>query len=394
MGTTQGDFVAFLPFYIPKLKRIKIVIIGGGYAGMAALTALTSYTKNLDITVVDPREKHLKITHLHETFRYPLSDLLVPFANLATRFNFRHLQAKLSFDEDLLQQWHKDKFVVINNEVVAFDYLLIASSGGDGAHEPIENVLSLPDFITSAGSDLLTEKCFKSTNTEEHSVSVVGGGATGIQFLFEIKQFLRRKKIKANLRLIHSGNQVLEQFPEGFGNHVQSRMRDLDIEFYPNTYFCGQQENKLLLQKKKTKEHFELPSSLSLLFLGKKAANLYEVNAFGQLLIDQKPLGNIFVAGDCSHYNSLGSNSLSAQSAVRKGKLVARNILRHSSVIKLLEPYLHRELGYVVSLGHADAVGWLAAEGNVITGLPALAIKEIVESQYDLLLQGIDTYLI
>ena len=85
---------------------------------------------------------------------------------------------------------------------------------------------------------------------------------------------------------------------------------------------------------------------------------------------------------------------MTAQSAVRKGKLAARNILRHSGTLKLLEPYLHRDLGYVVNLGPADAVGWLALEGNVVSGIPALLIKEVVAAQYDLLLAGIDTYLI
>ncbi len=386
--------MALLPFYIPKLERIKIVIIGGGYAGMAALTALTKYTKNIDITVVDPRDKHLKITHLHETFRYPLSDLLVPFTDLTTRFNFRHIQAKLSFDENLLQQWQKEKFIVIDNEIVAFDYLLITSGGGVGAHEPRENVLSLPDFITSTGSDLLTEERFKNTITKEHSISVVGGGATGIQFLFEIKQFLHRKNIKAKLRLIHSGNQVLEQFPKGFGTQVQSRMRDLDIDFHPNTYYHEQKADKIILEEKQTKKQFDLPSTLSLLFLGQKQKNILSTNAFGQVILDLKPLPNIFAAGDCSFYNSFGSNTLTAQSAVRKGKLTARNILRHSGILKLLEPYLHREIGYVVSLGHADAIGWLVSEGNLVTGIPALAIKELVEAQYDMLLVGIDTYLV
>lgn len=68
--------------------------------------------------------------------------------------------------------------------------------------------------------------------------------------------------------------------------------------------------------------------------------------------------------------------------------------MRHSGRIKVLEPYLHRDLGYVVNLGPSDAVGWLGVEGNVVTGMPALAIKEVVEIQYDLLLTGTDTYLI
>jgi NADH dehydrogenase len=61
--------------------------------------------------------------------------------------------------------------------------------------------------------------------------------------------------------------------------------------------------------------------------------------------------------------------------------------------VPLLEPYLHRDLGYVVSLGPTDAVGWLALEGNVVGGMPAMLIKEAVEAQYDLLLSGTDTYL-
>ncbi len=386
--------MAFLPFYIPKQKRLKVVIAGGGYAGMAALTVLSRYAPDADITLVDPHAQHLKITHLHESFRYPLSDLQVSFTDLAKRFDFRYIQAKLPMEKDALQQCQSDKYLVVNEEVVHFDYLLITPGCGNRDYESVEGVLSLQDFMTTSGSDLLSNSLTKQDADSEQTVTVVGGGATGIQFLFEIKQFLHRRRIKSKLRLIHSRERLLEQFPTGFHTYVESRLRDLDIEFYPNTYYQNQQDNKIFLQNKQTKEKFELPSDLSLLFLGKKQENLFEANCFGQVVIDCKPLANIFVAGDCSHYNSIGSNSLSAQSAVRKGKLVARNILRHSSILHLLEPYLHQELGYVVSLGHADAVGWLASQGNVISGMPALAIKELVESQFDLLLMGIDTYVV
>jgi NADH dehydrogenase len=102
----------------------------------------------------------------------------------------------------------------------------------------------------------------------------------------------------------------------------------------------------------------------------------------------------VFAAGDCSRYRLPGSNALTAQTAVRKGKLAARNILRHSGRIRLLEPYWHQDLGYVISLGPSDAVGWIALERNIVAGLPAAVVKEIVEAQYDLLLAGIDTYIL
>lgn len=386
--------MAFLPFYIPTTKRLKVVIVGGGYAGIAALAALKHYTPDIDITIIDPKERHLKITHLHETFRYPLSDLLVPFADLEASFGCRHVRAALTLNEDTLRQWQAEKYLVINEEALTFDYLIIAVGSESKPFESQENVLSLQDFTCTAGSTLLTRYLTKENDEREQTVSVVGGGATGIQFLFEIQQFLCRQKIRCRLRLINSCEQVLTQFPGGFDSYVQSRMHDLGIDYYPNTYYLGQQAGKILLKEKQTGEQFDLFSDVSLLFLGKKQENLFAANAVGQLVVDRKPLNHIFVAGDCAYFNAFGSNALTAQSAVRKGKLVARNILRHSGRLKILEPYLHRDIGYVVSLGSADAVGWLVAEGNIVTGLPALTIKEIVETQYDLLLMGIDTYII
>jgi NADH dehydrogenase len=171
-------------------------------------------------------------------------------------------------------------------------------------------------------------------------------------------------------------------------------MVDLEIDFCPDTYFRGQQDNVILLEEKNTGRQYELPSSLSILFAGKQQQNQFAANAFGQMIVNHRSLPHIFVAGDCSIYQSFGSNAMTAQSAVRKGKLAARNILRHSGLLKILEPYMHHDIGYVVSLGSADAVGWLALEHNVVTGIAAYVIKEIVEAQYDLLLTGIDTYLI
>ncbi len=387
--------MALLPFNISRKKKIKVIIVGGGYAGLAALTNLLQFSPETDVTLIDPHEHHLKITHLHETFRYPLTDLLVPFADICKRFECRFIQANVDFDPDTLSSYQDKRQLIVNEEALDFDYLIIATGCNpiDTENENAKETLSLSDFIQTSGSDLLTQR-LNISSSPECVISIVGGGATGIQFLFEIHQFLNRIKRKAKLQLIHSGEHVLNQFPDGFGVYAESRMHELDIAFYPNTHYREQQSGKILLTEKETKNQYERPSDLTLLFLGKKRQNILTANAFGQITVDKMPLPNIFTAGDCSYYQSLGSNAVSAQSAVRKGKLIARNILRHAGFPGLLEPYLHQNLGYIVNLGASDAVGWLVAEGNLVTGIPALAIKEIVEVQYDLLLAGIDTYLV
>lgn len=385
--------MAFLPFYIPSQKRLRIVIVGGGYAGVAALTVLSQHASNVDITLIDPKTEHLKITHLHETFRYPLSDLRVPFTDLERRFGCRHVCAAPTIDKETLVQWERDQCLVVNGEEIAFDYLLVAAGCSDLAPQKIDNVLTLADFMSEAGSDILN-KVIAENSDEELALTVVGGGATGIQFLFEIEAFLKRRKINRKLNLVDGEDHVLKQFPGEFARYVETRMKDLDVAFYPDTFFLEQQVDKVLLEDKSSKQSFSLPSKQSFYFAGKSKQNLFDANANGQIIIDGEPSQRIFIAGDCSNYNAFGSNTLTAQSAVRKGKLAARNMLRHSSIINILEPYLHRDLGYVVSLGSSDAVGWLALEGNVVHGLPAQVIKEVVEAQYDLLLTGVDTYLI
>jgi NADH dehydrogenase len=244
-----------------------------------------------------------------------------------------------------------------------------------------------------SGSDLFHE-WLNQPGSIARSISVIGGGATGIQFLFEIAHFLKRYQIGCNLRLVHGEKRVLNQFPIGFSTYTQSKMTELGIEFFPDTRYLGQQEEQILLGDNLTGREFTMPSSISFLFIGKKLETPFSANIFGQVVVEGTALPNIFAAGDCSVYRAPGSNTMTAQSAVRKGMLTARNILRHSGALRLLEPYLHRDLGYVVSLGPMDAIGWLALEGNAVGGVPALIIKELVEAQYDLLLTGLDTYLI
>jgi NADH dehydrogenase len=385
--------VPFLPFYISRHKQLKIVIVGGGYAGIAALVTLLRHMPDASVTIVDSRPHHLKITHLHETFRYPLQDFLMPFSVLENRFGCRHVCATLTLEESTLQQWQNDKLLAVNDEILEFDYLLITSGSAIARLDKAKNIFDLDDFMATPGSNLLGS-VLDTSEKGERSISVIGGGATGIQFLFEIAHFLRRQKIESKLRLIHGADRVLNQFMAGFSTYTQACMADLDIDFHPNTRYLGQQADRILLEENETGRKFNLASAMSFLFLGKKPETFLLANAFGQVMVQHKPLRNIFTAGDCSIYHSFGSNTMTAQSAVRKGQLVARNVLRHSGSLKLLEPYLHRDLGYVVSLGPMDAVGWLALEGNVVAGMPALMIKELVEAQYDLLLSGIDTYLI
>lgn len=383
----------FIPFYCPSRDRLRIAIVGGGYAGLSALVTLREHSPEADIVLIDPRPHHLKITHLHESFRRPLADFRLPFRVLEQRFGIRHIQAELPCDEAALRQWNADRVLVAGGEMLEFDYLLWASGAGFRKLEKGDRALDLDDFAEKSGPELLNEH-FNPAGGDGRYLTVVGSGPTGIQFLFEIAHFARERRLPCRLRLVDADDAPLAQLDPKLGRYVSARLADLGIEHVPGQFFREQGKGHIVLEGRDTGERTERPSELSLLFVGKSPAFRLDTNWFGQVVAGGTTLERVFAAGDCSRYRLPGSNALTAQTAVRKGKLAARNILRHSGRIKLLEPYWHQDLGYVISLGPSDAVGWIALERNIVAGLPAAVVKEIVEAQYDLLLAGIDTYIL
>lgn len=221
---------------------------------------------------------------------------------------------------------------------------------------------------------------------------MVGSGPTGIQFLFEIAHYVKVQQLPWQLRLIDSGSLPLRQFEPSIGRYVMAKLEEWGIEYFPEHYFLRQEDHEVTLEHRDSFERTVLESDLTLYFSGKNNRNRLRTNWFGQVKQGHKTLSRIFSAGDSAYFQSPGSNSLSAQSAVRKGKLVAQNILRQNALLGVKSPYLHRDLGYVISMGPTDAIGWVGTQKNVIAGSPALAVKNVVESQYNLLLAGTNTF--
>lgn len=375
---------------------MRLIIAGGGYAGLAAVIAMKRALPDAAIYLIDPNTHHLKITHLHETFRRPLDEFRIPYRELAKRLDCNHIQAKLEFDKKTLQRWQQHKAIDQEGLQLAFDYLLIATGSKAIPLEKAPNVYDLDDFC-NRGANAIFREFIGRVRTADCHISVVGGGASGIQFLFELLEKLRQQRVKTgrryHLRLIDDEARVLNQFPVGFDRYVRKRMAQERIDYIPNTFYVGQEGETIVLKKRETEQAFSLPSQLTLLFLGLQPyPELVQANAYGQVVVAGEALENVFAAGDCSRFMSSGANALSAQVAVHKAKHGVKNILRHAGPFRSLMPYSYQEIGYFVSLGPFDGIGWLGLKLNVVAGLPALMIKEAVEARFDLLLAGLDTY--
>lgn len=376
-----------------KSLRLKLIIIGGGYAGISALVTLRRQAPDAEITLIDPRPSHLIITRLHETVHRPLEKIQVPYSLLARRFNFIHKQKTVRFDEDQLESWESKKSIQLDDEILPFDYLLIATGAlpNPSLNEPDAydlNALSQHDFAP------LLEQFIATPSAQEKTINIIGAGPTGIQFAFEIAHVLMACHVDFRLNLIEGGDALLTAFPDAISLYAEKRMAEKHISLLTSQFYKGKQGREIVLEHSHSGAKSTQISDLTLLLLGKKPELVLHANSSGQVILNHKVLPHIFTAGDCSHYDEMGSNLMTSQSALRKGKAAANNIIREAGLLKFCFPYMHRDIGYLLSLGPDDAIGWLGSKNNIISGLPAFWAKEAIEAQYDLLLSGVDSYVL
>ena len=370
---------------------MRAIVIGGGYAGLATVITLRQILPEVKIHVLDPREHHLKLTHLHQTLQHPLSDYCIPFALLARQFDFTHHQVALSFEQQNLEDWQWYKTVSLPDGTLPFDWLVIATGARPRLLPAGEVVYNQDAFCKQGGQEIIQNFLARPENRERH-ITVVGAGATGLQFLFELDCLLKSQRLQYHLRLINKSEKILPRLPGGFHDYIAERLTRAGIDYLPHTRYLGQHGEAINLENTQTGEHYSLPSGLTLLFPGVHPhPHQFKVNRYGQVVVGKYTLPDIFAAGDCSHFSSSGLNTLTAQAAVRKGKQIATNIKRIRQG-RLPYIYAYAELGYFVSLGPLDGIGWLFFKNNILTGIPAFVIKEAVETQYDLFVEGLDLY--
>ncbi len=369
----------------------KVVVMGGGYAGLACLIELSRQGKNFELHLLDGQPEHCKITNLHKTLADPITNYLVPYERLADRFQFKFHQQQLPVTLEDLVRWQEAKTLPLAGTELDFDWLVVSIGAKPVPLAASENTLQQSDLRSGRARQQLQDR-INNRAVERMDISLVGGGATGMQVLFELHDLLRKARIANQIRLIDLNPRLIPGLPAGVHGYLEKKLRREGIEYLPGTRYLGQDQQEIHLAEAATGRTFSLPSELAMLFPGVTAPLSLDTNPYGQVMAGAQLLPAIFAAGDCSQFHSSGLNSLTAQAAVRKGKLAARNILGLYTG-KSLQQYRYREKGYLVSLGAGDAVGWVGLRCNLARGLPAIILKEAMETQYDLFLRGVDTYL-
>lgn len=369
---------------------MKIVVVGGGYGGLSCLMALADRMPNSQRVLVDPARYHVKLTRLQEGLRRPARDLRISFEKLADRYGFRHVNARPSMSLVALQEAVDRGRLSARGLDESFDVLVVAVGMKPRPRPRQPGCVGLSDLRRTAGCRLI-QRIAREAGGSRDRVTVVGGGATGLQYLFELSDALRREGAATRMSLVDPGSRLLPQQPGAFHDYVCARMREAGIGYLRGYRLLSAGEHRLQLESRSGKPR-ELASRITLVLTGQIGNPVvHEAADTGQVIGRGEVLETAFVAGDCSVYEGPGLNSASAQAAVRKGRLVAENIARLDRG-RRLKGYRAGELGFFLSMGMLDGIGWAGRRDAVLTGAAAFAVREAIEARYELFVRGMDTF--
>ncbi len=345
---------------------VRIAIVGGGYAGIAASIELKSLGFGECVTLFDPRAAHQKITQWHKLARgEPAHKYELPFATLADRFDFKHVQRSI---ETTALVETPDRALGSG-----FDAVIVAQ-GSQSPPAPV-GVWTLDALRDNAALQAQVR------TTVGKQIAIVGGGPTGVQFAFE---FAARKN---HVTLYEARDRLLPTFDYSLGQTAQSEAESAGITIRLNTEITNV-ENGMVTSRSAAKETTDAAEHV-LFVPGVRSTPSFTCDVTGR--IESIYHKHLYAAGDCSYFSGRGLNTKSAQAAVRKGQHVARALVS-ALTGKLLPEYTYSEIGYFVSLGPRNAVGYLFSQKTAFSGRAALFMKEATERQYNLYLAGLPVY--
>jgi NADH:quinone reductase (non-electrogenic) len=337
-------------------KNKNVVVVGAGYAGLRAALNLAPH---VNVTVVDPADRFTERVRLHEkaTGRSDVTHSLRGFLDPA---GVTHVPAKVTRIDAAAAQAHTD-----DGQVLHYDRLIYAlGSRTAGISGPEERV-----FAAESAAEL-----HKRLLDGPGSLTVVGGGLTGIELATELAEFDPRWEV----RLV-TGGEIAPSVSKAGRAHIRSVLlaRGVRVEEDRRVTDPGDIETDVVVWSASMVPNTELALDAGL-----------TVEANGRITVDSALRSvshqGIYVAGDAAAASTPASGPLrmACATALPLGVHAATSVLRD---LRGEEP---RPLKFAyaaqcISLGRHDGLFQLvraddSPRDRVLTGKPAAVVKEQV----------------
>ncbi len=384
-------------------RKARVVIVGGGFAGVSAYRTLRCHKDRLQLTVVSDNASFVHIPLIHEVATGALPSDVVHWP--LTRYidcpkgEFVHGRVtSVDADKRSVEVESPDG----THQTLSYDFLVLAA----GSKPSMANIVGADDhaYTLRSLSDATKlrehicdcfQKAEKTNDSEEKQAlltfAVVGAGVTGLELVGELSNLFANELSKkfpnccgvTRILLINNRDTITIGNKEWVSEEARKRIAALPlVEVVPNT-------NITAISKEGFRTVETFTPSRTVIWTGGVSAVPMQIAA--QPAVEHDERGRVvvtpaltlpnhedcFVVGDEAHIPKEDGSAygMQAQFAVREGKHAAKNIL-YALDNKQLQPFRSKELAFLIPIGKHFGIAEIF--GFRLTGFLAWHLAHII----------------
>src|SRR6516165_7513337 len=402
----------------PRQERKRVVIIGAGFAGIAAARALRH--ADVDVVLVDRRNHHIFQPLLYQVATAVLSpaEIAAPIRQLeAKQQNLSVLLAEVT-GVDVASRTVEASSPGVGTRKIAYDYLVVATGMRPSYFGHDEFAPYAPGLKNLSDAEAIRAKILGAfelaATTEDESERVrqmtfvlVGAGPTGVELAASMAQmvkvtlrgnFRRIDPATASIILLDGAKRVLPTFAESVSRKVAKRLEKLGVKVMTDVKVETVDDKGVIAGGSR------IPSATVLWTAGVAASPIPKMlgtktDRAGRALVDPflkvVDAPGVFVVGDAASLMQDGHPVPGvAQAAIQGGRYVGRLIAKDLKGRKVERPFRYFDKGNMAVVGKNYAVlerGWLHTAGILtwlvwafvhILSLPQLQNRLRVQRQW------------
>ncbi|MGH2667277.1 NAD(P)/FAD-dependent oxidoreductase [Flavobacterium sp.] len=363
---------------IPQSKNPRVVIIGGGFAGIALAKKLKN--KNVQVVLLDKHNYHTFQPLLYQVATGGLEAGSIAYPIRKVIQEFQDFYFRLTSVKEIDTQNQK---IISEIGDLHYDYLVIATGSKTnyfGNKEIERNSMSMKTIPQSLNIRSLILENFeqavltKDPNDKNSLINfvLVGGGPTGVELagaLAEMKKAILQKDYpdldiqKMQINLIQSGDRILNTMSEKSSQAAEEFLLSLGVKIWKNvrvTNFDGRTISTNSDLTFDTATVIWTAGVQGAVVAGLDAKSLVEnvgrirVNQFNQVA----GYPTIFAIGDIASMETEKypqGHPMMAQPALQQGALLGENLIRLLKKEPLV-PFEYNDKGSMATIGRNKAV--------------------------------------
>jgi NADH dehydrogenase len=363
------------PLKQPLLARPRVVIVGGGFAGIHAANGLARLP--VDVTVVDRRNHHTFQPLLYQVALAVLSpaDIAQPIRTILRK----HRNTQVLMDEVMAIDVTARQVTLGSGARLSYDYLVLATGATHSYFANPEWAPFAPGLKTIEDAIEIRRRVLLAFELAERQMVehgwhpplnfvVIGGGPTGVELagaISDIAQLYMRHGFrhidpaKSRVLLLEGSLRILAAYPEDLSEKAEAALARLGVEVHNNTHVTGIGPGWVEAAGQR------MDAVVTLWAAGVQASPLGKMlgaplDRRGCVLVGDRlyppGLPEVFVLGDLAHFEQDGHQVPGvAQPAMQMGDHIAKMIAADLAESPR-PPFRYFDKGDMATIGRMDAV--------------------------------------